>query len=306
MTCSRRAILRGAGTAAAAWLLPEANASGERRFEPRAGAWRTFETTTEVTVIDQQGATRLWLPVPGVETGYQRSLWNAWSGNAASVRMVVDPTFAVRMLHASFPSSVRRPTLRVVSRFQTRDRSVDWQRPVYAREDPRILHDCVQPTEWMPIDGIVRETALAATRGATDDLARARRIYRWVIARAHREPTVRGCGTGDVRTMLETGNLGGKCADLNAVFVALCRAVGIPARDVYGLRLAPSAFGYRELGADPTKLTGAQHCRAEVFLRRYGWVAMDPADVLKVMRQETKEWIRDPSHSIRARELGKA
>jgi transglutaminase-like putative cysteine protease len=120
------------------------------------------------------------------------------------------------------------------------------------------------------------------------------------VTNAHREPRVKGCGTGDVRTMLETGNLGGKCADLNAVFVAMSRSVGIPARDVYGLRVAPSAFGYRELGANPAGLKGAQHCRAEVFLRSYGWVAMDPADVLKVMRQETPEWIKDPAHPVAA------
>ena len=78
----------------------------------------------------------------------------------------------------------------------------------------------------------------------------------------------------------------------------MCRSVGIPARDVYGLRLAPSAFGYRELGANSASLKGAQHCRAEVFLRQHGWVAMDPADVLKVMRQETPEWIKDPKHAL--------
>ena len=38
--------------------------------------------------------------------------------------------------------------------------------------------------------------------------------------------------------MLETGNLSGKCADLNALYVGLCRAVGVPARDVYGVRVA--------------------------------------------------------------------
>ena len=150
----------------------------------------------------------------------------------------------------------------------------------------------------MPTDGIVRDTARTATRGAATELDKVRAIYGWVVANAHREPKVRGCGTGDIRTMLETGNLGGKCADLNAVFVGLCRAAGIPARDVYGLRLAPSAFGYRELGANPASLKGAQHCRAEVFLRAYGWVAMDPADVLKVMRQETSDWIRSPGHPL--------
>jgi hypothetical protein len=80
--------------------------------------------------------------------------------------------------------------------------------------------------------------------------------------------------------------------------VGLCRSAGVPARDVYGLRLAPSAFGYRELGGNPANLKGAQHCRAEVYLRQHGWVAMDPADVLKVMRQETRDWIKDPKHPL--------
>ena len=77
-------------------------------------------------------------------------------------------------------------------------------------------------------------------------------------------------------------------------------AVGVPARDVYGLRLVPSAFGYRELGGNPASLKGAQHCRAEVFLKEHGWVAMDPADVGKVMRLETPEWIKDPTHPVAA------
>jgi transglutaminase-like putative cysteine protease len=64
--------------------------------------------------------------------------------------------------------------------------------------------------------------------------------------------------------------------------------------------VAPSAFGYKELGANPAGLKGAQHCRAEVFLKTHGWVAMDPADVLKVMRQETADWIKDPKHPVAA------
>lgn len=51
--------------------------------------------------------------------------------------------------------------------------------------------------------------------------------------------------------------------------------------------------GITEFDAQFAKLTGAQHCRAEVYLSQYGWVAMDPADVLKVMRQEKPEWIKD-------------
>ncbi len=92
--------------------------------------------------------------------------------------------------------------------------------------------------------------------------------------------------------MLETKNFGGKCADLNGLFVGLVRAAGIPARDVYGIRVAPSAFGYRSLGAGSANISKAQHCRAEVFLQDHGWVAMDPADVAKAAREETSEALK--------------
>jgi hypothetical protein len=103
---------------------------------------------------------------------------------------------------------------------------------------------------------------------------------------------------GDIAAMLETGNLGGKCGDINALFVGLCRSAGVPARDVYGIRLVPSAFGYKELSGNPANLARAQHCRAEVFLAKYGWVAMDPADVGKVMRLETPEWLKTTEHPV--------
>ncbi len=294
----RRTILKGGATALAAAAASRHVVAQPRRFEPRAGQWRGFEVTTTVKVADHQGPTRVWLPLPDLDTDYQRTIGDSWTGNAATARIVSDAGRGVRMLSAEFPATVKEPTLVLVNRVQTRGREVDWARPRAVPEDPALLRACLAPTELMPTDGIVRKTALAATRGASGDLEKTRAIYRWVVANAHRDPAVRGCGTGDIRTMLETGNLGGKCADLNAVFVGLCRAVGIPARDVYGVRLVPSAFGYRELGANPANLKGAQHCRAEAYLRQYGWVAMDPADVLKVMRQETKEWIKDPAHPL--------
>ena len=297
MTLSRRHLIQAA-CAAALPLPPLSQAQALHRFEPQVGPWRGFEMTMDIAVADQQGMTRLWLPLPDVETDYQRSLGHSWSGNASEMRLVADAPRGARMLYAEFPASVKAPTLQLVSRLQTRSRAVDWSKPIRASEDPAVLRANLAPTELVPVDGIVLKTALAATQGASTDLDKTRAIYRWLVANAHREPKVRGCGTGDVRTMLETGNLGGKCADLNAVFVGLCRAVGVPARDVYGLRLVPSAFGYRELGANPAGLKGAQHCRAEVFLKQYGWVAMDPADVLKVMRQETQEWIKDPAHPL--------
>lgn len=293
----RRHLLQGAAALPAASAFAPAFAQA-RRFEPAPGDWRSFEVTTTATVADVKGRTRVWLPVPGLDTPWQQTLEHSWTGNADQARLVSDAAKGVRMLYAEFAPGVALPTVSLTSRVRTRNRVVDWNTGTRASEDPAVLRRALEATELLPLDGIVRETAKKATAGATTELDKVRAIYAWVIDHSYREPKTRGCGSGDIKTMLETGNLGGKCADLNALFVGLCRASGIPARDIYGLRLAPSAFGYKELGANSANLKGAQHCRAEVFLKTHGWVAMDPADVLKVMRQETADWIKDVKHPV--------
>lgn len=75
------------------------------------------------------------------------------------------------------------------------------------------------------------------------------------------------------------------CADLIALFVGLLRAAGVPARDVYGIRVADSAWGYRSLGK-AGDVTEAQHCRAEFYAHGIGWIPVDPADVRKVLLEE--------------------
>jgi transglutaminase-like putative cysteine protease len=186
----------------------------------------------------------------------------------------------------------------LTSQVETRNRAVDWQARAAAPADADDLRRWLEPTGLIPVDGIVRKVATQVTEGARSDREKVQRIYDWIIVSTYREPKVRGCGTGDIKAMLETGNLGGKCADINGLFVGLCRSAGVPARDIYGVRLVPSAFGYKELGGNPAKLQGAQHCRSEVWLRGHGWVAMDPADVDKVMRQETPEWIKDAGNPL--------
>jgi transglutaminase-like putative cysteine protease len=179
------------------------------------------------------------------------------------------------------------PVLTLVSRVATADHAANLTSPtVPPPADTKPLARFLQPTRLIPIDGIVRTTANEITKSAGTDFERARAIYDCIVDNTFRDPKTRGCGLGDIRFMLESGNLSGKCADLNALFVGLCRASGIPARDLYGLRVAPSAKGLRSLGLSSADATRAQHCRAEVYLTGYGWVPVDPADVRKVALEE--------------------
>lgn len=301
MTIARRHFIAqgvavSAVVAAPSMLLAQ-TAPAERRFAPQPQGWRSFEITTRVDLLPLQGATKVWIPLPSVNSDYQRSLTHSFSSNGAAT-MAQDGVEGTRMLVADFAPGVAQPFIEVTSRIDTQNRATDWSRRDAPRESADTLAFYTRATALLPTDGIVRETALKATQGARTDVQKAQAIYSWVVNNTYREPKVRGCGEGDIATLLETGDLGGKCADLNALFVGLCRAVGVPARDVYGLRVAPSAFGYKELSGNPTSLKGAQHCRAEVYLAGHGWVAMDPADVAKVMRLETPEWIKTTQNAV--------
>ena len=177
--------------------------------------------------------------------------------------------------------------LTVTSRVTTREHAANLVTPtVPPMRDTSPLARFLRPTRLIPIDGIVKETADAITKRTGTDFERARAIYDWVVDHTFRNPATRGCGTGDIRYMLESKDLSGKCADLNSLFVGLARASQIPARDVFGIRVARSQSGFSSLGLSSDNATRAQHCRAEVYLTGYGWVPVDPADVRKVALEE--------------------
>ena len=293
---NRRSFLQGSASALLAASVPrfapaatsDANprTALSPRFEPEPRDWRVFEVVTRIELLAASGRSRVWLPLPSVhDDAWMRPMGNRWSGNAATMQPVTEPRYGTQMLFAEWADSRISPLLEISSRFATRDRSTDWN----VRSDHR-LSDAerrlyTEATALIPTDGIVLRTARAAIGTARSDTDKAQAIYEWIVDNSARNPKTRGCGLGDIGTMLETGDLSGKCADINTLFVGMCRAVGIPARDVYGVRIADSRFGYRSLGKGGD-ISKAQHCRAEVFLEAYGWVPADPADVRKVVLEE--------------------
>ncbi len=262
---NRRDFLCSASIAAAGIALPKTS----RWIAPNAASdgWRTFEVTTHVEVLKTSGGTRIW--VPGaliVETPFQKTLSNTFSAEGGSAKLVESKTDALSIIAAEFASGIK-PSLTVTSRVATKNAVVDLSAPGHApSEDRAELEHFLRPTKLLPTDGIVKDTAAEITKNAKTDVEKARAIYEWIVDNTFRDPKTRGCGIGDIRFMLETRDLGGKCADLNALYVGLARAAGLPARDVYGIRVAKSELGYKSLGASSEKVTKSQHCRAEVYL----------------------------------------
>jgi hypothetical protein len=254
---------------------------------PSAGDWRTFEVVTEVELLKPSGISHIWLPMPLIRnTPYQSTISTQFKANGGTARLSKDKQSALGIVSARYPANAK-PTLSLTSRVALKNYAVDLSSRTTAPPASRTELDYfLRPSRYVPTDGIVKQTALKATAGATTDLQKARAIYEWVVENTFRDPKVRGCGRGDIRSMLESGEMGGKCADLNALYVGLARSVGLPARDVYGLRVAKSDLGYKSLGLATDMATKGQHCRAGVYLREYGWVPVDPADVRKVVLEE--------------------
>jgi transglutaminase-like putative cysteine protease len=281
----RRDFLRSAGAVAASFVTPEAR----RLFAEEADStgWRTFEVRTSAEILKPSGATRVWLPEALLsKTPFQRTLSNEFSAEGGTTRIVEDRADGLGIIAAEFPEGVK-PVVTLTSRVATRNYAVDFHAPgkVPKAAQPELEH-FLRPTKLLPTDGVVKTTAIEITSGAKTDLDKARAIYDWIVDNTFRNPKIRGCGIGDIRFMLESKDLGGKCADLNALYVGLARAAGLPARDVYGIRIAKSELGYKSLGAATENITKAQHCRAEVYIGGFGWVPVDPADVRKVVLEE--------------------
>ena len=286
MTLTRRDVMKAGAAVSAAAMLPSWPARAE--FAPQPGTWRKFELSTHLNIANPAGSTQAWIPLPAFsDPSWFKPEGSTWQTNAKTAEIVRDDKYGAEFLHVVWAEGESAPTVEVKSTFATQSRAFDLSKPVGAQplsDAERALN--LGPTELIPTDGIVKETSDKITAGAKTDLDKARVLYEWIVDNCHRDPKTRGCGIGDVASLLKSGNLGGKCADLNALYVGLARAAGLPARDIYGLRVAPSAFGYKSLGAKNEVVSKAQHCRAEVFLADFGWVPVDPADVRKVVLEE--------------------
>ena len=239
--------------------------------------WATTDSSGTITMEfdlsghDSNEEAQLWIPYPFSDRDQLISKIYI-SGDYSESAVYSDQQYSTPILYARWDKGAqsRKLTLsfhvvrKEVVRRDFPAGEVAWDRTAYARY--------LAPTSLGPIDGQVKILADRITTGKTTVLAKARAIYDWTCENMYRDPATRGCGPGNVCSLLERP--GGKCTDIHSVFVALCRAAGVPAREIFGIRQG------RKMEQD---ITGWQHCWAEFYLPGYDWVPVDPADVRKMM-----------------------
>jgi transglutaminase-like putative cysteine protease len=234
----------------------------------------TITMAFDLSAQPDTDTTRLWIPYP-VSDENQLITDITVQGDYTESAVYTDQKYQTPILYARWPKGVHSRKLLYsfhVVRQEVVRRNLPEKEAAWNPADFKLY---LSPTSLGPINGQVKALADKITRGKTGVKARARAIYDWIVDNMHRDPDTLGCGAGDVMSLLATA--GGKCTDIHSVFVALCRAAGVPAREIFGIRQ----------GKAPTvDITTWQHCWAEFYLPGYGWVPVDPADVLKKMLVE--------------------
>lgn len=284
MVITRRGFLQLTGAIAIAATSPSL-LKAQERFISTQGAWRKFDIIAQLKFLKPKGKAQAWIPVPSVnEDEWSKALGTDWQTNATTARLEKNAGFATDLVYLEWDESETEAVVEISSHAETRDRVTDFTRP----EKPAPLSDenrqrFTAPISLFPETSQLKEIAATITENAKTDLGKAKAIYEWIIEE-------KSCETADFQALFtipdEAQGNRPDCTYLNSLFVALARIAGLPAREIFGIRVAPSQFDYESLGAIPEDITAKVHSRVEVWLMDYGWVPVDPDDVRRVIRDE--------------------
>ena len=127
----------------------------------------------------------------------------------------------------------------------------------------------LRPEKLVPLNQTFKTIAEQAIAGKANEMERAKALYDHVLGRMRYDKSGTGWGRGDA--MFACDGRSGNCTDFHSYFIALARAVGIPARFAIGATIpADKSEGAIE----------GYHCWAEFFADGR-WVPVDISEAWK-------------------------
>jgi transglutaminase-like putative cysteine protease len=217
---------------------------------------------------------RLWIPYPMSDEN-QEITDVVVTGNATASGIYKEGAFGNAALYAEWKDTKGPRTLTYTFKVLRREhvtKDIPTSELPFSKTE---FHKELAPTRLADLKGPEKELAEKITKGKNTNREKAFALYDWTVENMFRDPNTKGCGLGEVDTLIRT--LGGKCADIHSVYTALARAVGVPSRELFGIRIPSGKEG---------DMTKAQHCWEEWYSPGYGWVVVDPADVRKAILEK--------------------
>ncbi len=213
----------------------------------------------------------VWIPYPRSDA--HQEIANVKVICPYPTRVTSDPEYGNSALYVEVKNPTE-PSFKVEISFDVRRQEYvrrDFPKAgALAREAKTVPARDLQGDQLVPLSERIRRLAEEVTAQQTTDLEKARAIYGYVVANMKYDKSGTGWGNGDILWACDTKR--GNCTDFHALFIGLCRSVGIPARFSIGFPL-PERRGEGEIPG--------YHCWAEFFLQGYGWVPVDTSEAAK-------------------------
>jgi transglutaminase-like putative cysteine protease len=282
----------------------------------------SFEITPDPNTVDRAKDLKVWIPVPR-EWDSQKAV-KILSVQPEPHARYVDPEYGNSIFYWDFGKLPPQPTYRVKMAFRLESYEVS------VKVDPNRVGPYdktskeyalyTRSTRTVHITPKIRDLAREAVGDETNPYLQAERIVKFVGKKMHYKilDYERGRGIDCLLAYPVTDEKTGQeyyegcCNQHAALMVALCRAVGIPARCVsayigwnpsvdpnnvkakypFETKLSPD-------GLTTTQLYGAlgSHMWGEFFIPGYGWVPADPQRGT-VGRQRNAVWIKTKGRDI--------
>jgi len=218
---------------------------------------RTFTIQNETARIDRLG---VWMPAV-VDWDSQRNVVTEETTPPTS-SVWNDPQSGTGVLYWEFHDNPGRgSSITITDQFTYTCYEVGYvvdleQITAYDKDDPEYILFTRSEKYIEANDPEIIETARSLAGDETNPYAIANSIYEWVIDHMTYQLIE---GLGGAKFAFRNGY--GECGDYSALFTALCRAAGIPARPI--------------IGRWATSIASDWHVWAEFYLPGYGWLPVD-------------------------------
>jgi transglutaminase-like putative cysteine protease len=214
-----------------------------------------FDFLYRIVLPELADSARLWAPLPATDAFQSAELKSVRSPK--SHRILEEPEYGNKAFYFELGPEDSGKTVDI--RYHVRR----MEKAAYA-EPKADLKKFLTPEKLVPMSDDFKRIARKTVKGKRGDLVRARALYDHVIDRMRYMKYGPGWGKGDAlyACNIRTGN----CSDFHAYFIALARAVKIPARFAIGAAI-PS-------DRDDGGIDG-YHCWAEFYAEGKWW----PVDI---------------------------
>jgi hypothetical protein len=215
----------------------------------------TFEFRYQGTLPELKGKAKCWIPLANSDDFQKVTVKSIQAPGVR--RTLVDAKHGNQILYLELgPEDSGKPIEIVYDVLRL-------EKGAYAG-DPQEAKKSLLPERLVPVNDKIKAEAEKAVAGKESDLMRARALYDHVTDQMRYMKFGEGWGKGDAVYACDA--LYGNCTDYHAYFIALARAVGIPARFAIGAAI-PSE---RNDGG-----TDGYHCWAEFYADGKWW----PVDI---------------------------